>query len=253
MHESSGPSENNTLTEPVSRVRDKHTSRQWRRCKFRGIGSSSVSLIIIWTFAMSFLLNTALRVGFSDYLKGVTVKELEGEYAFCSGCISTSIKSTSRGGHQSIQTVKYSLRVMWFLSIVSCALTITGYSLPTATSTLFIFRLFVNFLPLPILGGAFLASAIPLGIDQIISGPSDSISAFIQWMVWASALGCMFSNALRFVTHRCTHYQDTNHQVIMLYSPAPLLSIGLLRLLFRSQTGPGASDCQSCHSHFSKS
>ena len=34
LHESSGPSENNTLTEPVSRVRDKHNSRQWRRCKF---------------------------------------------------------------------------------------------------------------------------------------------------------------------------------------------------------------------------
>ena len=227
LHESSGPSENNTLTEPVSRVRDKHTSRQWRRCKFRGIGSSSVLLIIIWLFLISISLSTIIR--FQYYLTPDDTGEIGA------GCLSSVVvflpvsSLLAEVVISRYKLVRYSLRAIWFLSIVNCALTITGYSVPTATSTLFFTPLIVTFILLATLFGAFIATIIPLAIDQIITGSSDNISAFIQWMLWSSAVGLKFPNELNYIVHMCVLYPEKQIYIsIVSLMPALLLSIGLI-------------------------
>ena len=125
--------------------------------------------------------------------------------------------------------VRYSLRVMWFLSIVSCALTITGYSLTTATSTLSTFRLFLMLLPVAILFGAFLASVIPLGIDQIITGSNNNISAFIQWMLWSIAVGNSVVKTVGYTAYTCMHYQESDTLIMILsLIPVFLLSVAIV-------------------------
>ena len=84
--------------------------------------------------------------------------------------------------------VPMSLRAMWVLSIIDTVFKILVYSLSIPHSELFYVKLIIIVLPCTILLVAFLASAIPFGIDQIITGSNDNISAFIQWIVWACFL-----------------------------------------------------------------
>ena len=228
LHESSGPSENNKLTEPVSRVRDKHTSRQWRRCKFRGIGSSNVLLIIIWTLLINVFLNATASIQY--YLSPYETLTASAGCIIISVVVFLPVSSLiAEVVISRYKLVRYSLRAMWFLSIVSCALTITGYSLTTATSTLSTFRLFLMLLSVATLFGAFLASVIPLGIDQIITGSNNNISAFIQWMLWSIAVGNSVVKTVGYTAYTCMHYQESDTLIMILsLIPVFLLSVAIV-------------------------
>jgi peptide/histidine transporter 3/4 len=76
--------------------------------------------------------------------------------------------------------------------------------------------------------GAFIASAIPLGIDQVTSGSNTNISAFVTWLGWASFCGFSIPGITGSVFYNCTHLMESEVRMIMSLLPVLLLSVGLI-------------------------
>ena len=100
--------------------------------------------------------------------------------------LDSSCESPSRRGCRvgSYKLVSHSLRAVWLLSTLSAIVSVCEKSLPLTNTTIHYTQL-ILVLPQYVLLGAFIATAVPLGIDQIHSASVSSISAFIQWLLWA--------------------------------------------------------------------
>ena len=81
--------------------------------------------------------------------------------------------------------ISYSLRILWILSVIASIISIIEEIVPVAETTLLTVQLLMTLIPGLWLLGAFRASAVPFGIDQITGGWAANISAFIQWLSWA--------------------------------------------------------------------
>ena len=88
------------------------------------------------------------------------------------------------------------------------------------------FQLLLFVVPQYLLIGVFIATAIPLGIDQINGGSNTNISAFIQWFGWVYFSGMAIPPVLGSIVYKCTDFQQVN--MIMSLVPVLLLSVGLI-------------------------
>ncbi|CAI8032588.1 hypothetical protein GBAR_LOCUS18421 [Geodia barretti] len=76
--------------------------------------------------------------------------------------------------------------------------------------------------------GVFLASAVPLGIDQVTGGSDANISAFIQWLCWGFYSGFAITSILGSVLLNCSRLQPSEVSMVMSLLPVLLLSVGLI-------------------------
>lgn len=127
------------------------------------------------------------------------------------------------------RTISYALRILWLLSIAESVLSICEYCLPHTDETFYYIQLFLAVVPGYVLKGAFLANAIPLGMDQITDGSNTNVCAFIIWLAWAS-LGTSYTIAsvLAPVLYKCSHLITGEVSLVISLLPVLLLSIALV-------------------------
>ena len=230
---------NNTQAKSTPRLHKfRHFGRLLRRkWQFRSIGSRSILLILIWQFLITCSLGITLgelqvyTLALKDEPVAATPKDetypLEvaatGILVLCCSIlpISSLLAEVAIGRYK---LISYSLKLMWLLYIVSAVISVWEES----PVTLYFFQLFLA-LPQFLLLGAFLASAVPLGIDQIVSGTNTNISAFIQWLSWAFYSGFAIPDIVVPVLYSCTDFfKKSQVNMIMSLLPVILLSVGLI-------------------------
>ena len=199
-----------------------------RKWQFRSIGSRSILLILIWQLLITSSLGITwgkLQVYTLALTKDETPLVLPATGILVLSCsifpISSLLAEVAIGRYK---LISYSLKLMWLLYIVSAVISVWEES----PVTLYFFQLFLT-LPQFLLLGAFLTSAVPLGIDQIVSGTNTNISAFIQWLSWAFYSGFAISDITGSVLYSCTDslkHVQVNRIVSLL--PVLLLSVGLI-------------------------
>ena len=179
---------NNTLAESTPRfLKFRHFCKLLRRkWQFRSIGSRSIVLILIWQLLITSSLGITWRKlqAYSSTLKKDETESYSlvlpplGILVLCCSIlpISSLLAEVAIGRYK---LISYCLKLMWLLYIVSAVISVWEES----PVTLYFFQLFL-IIPQFLFLGAFLASAVPLGIDQIVSGTNTNISAFIQWLSW---------------------------------------------------------------------
>ena len=232
----------NTLTESAAtlqktdrdQVRHHRHHGKCRKWSSRGIGSRSILLILAWQFIIQCSLGLALKhFNFNHQLHkedslglGVgdsSVFALQEKYIlgfavfFCVLFPITSLLAEvviSR-----YRLVSYSLKVMWLLSIVFSVISVCE------EANLFTIKLLILVTQYVLLG-AFIASAVPLGIDQITGGSTANISAFIQWLTWAFFSGRAIAKITGSLLYNCFYFQFVS--MIVLPLQVLLLSVGLI-------------------------
>ena len=224
------------------------THKHWKR-PFRSVCSSQLVIILAW----SFIVNCSLRLSRYNldypHLRLETNKQ-ENSYApwlthwndvinnmaFAISCPIAGLIAEVIVGRYKL--ISYSLRGLWLLSIASCVLSICEYCVPKAghtTTRIFYVHFFLVVVPAFVLKGAFLANAIPLGIDQITDGAKSTICAFILWLVWAfNGSAYTTADVLAPAFYKCSHMEARDVSVIISLLPTLLLSIGLLIDFFLS-------------------
>jgi peptide/histidine transporter 3/4 len=231
----------NKLTESASGIQEdgnrhggRRTDRQRRKWRLRGIGSSSLLLILTWGFIISCSINFTQET-FDVYYqvekeRTVPLWVVEANIVVISSLSCITIPIVSLIAEVAIgryKLVSYSLKAMWFISIVGSVITICGETLPATKALVFIAKLFL-LVPQYMLLGAFIASAIPLGIDQVTSGSNTNISAFVTWLGWGSFCGFSIPGITGSVFYNCTHLMESEVRMIMSLLPVLLLSVGLI-------------------------
>ena len=124
--------------------------------------------------------------------------------------------------------ISYSLRTLSILSAIAYIISIIEEILPVAENTLLTVQLLMTLIPGLWFLGAFKASAVPLGIDQITGGSAANISAFIQWLSWAFFSGLATSSIIGSILYDCTGLQANKVSTIMSLLSVLLLSVGLI-------------------------
>ena len=220
-----------TLAEPDSRSQKNEaqfTKRQRRKWPFHTIGSRSLLLILAWQFIIECSLSSTLQRSNLIMERGETSLWLVQANVLSIAtisCISIPIASLlAEVVVTRYKLVRYSLKAMWLLSIVASIISTFEESLPVAKTTVYIILL----VPQYSLLGAFLASAVPLGIDQINGGLNSNISAFIQWLLWAYFSGIAIPSTIQSVLTNCTHFRTSDVNMVMSLLPVVLLSVGLI-------------------------
>ena len=147
--------------------------------QFRGIGSSSILPIPTWEFIICCSLGFPVyRIEYlhrhsrnqddNDY---VSLWLMQGKIPVWHCSIFYNLtpysRSSGTGGYWSIQTHQFSLRTLWILSAIASIISIIEEILPVANTTLLTVQLLMTLIPGLWLLGAFTASAVPFGIDQI--------------------------------------------------------------------------------------
>ena len=246
----------NTLAESIPRFQKfrnfgRLLGRKWQ---FRSIGSRSILLILIWQLLITSSLGITWRKlqAYSSTLKtdetesySLVLPVLGILVLSCSILPISSLLAEVAIGRYKL--ISYSLKLMWLLYIVSAVISVWEES----PVTLYLFQLFL-IIPQFLLLGAFLASAVPLGIDQIVSGTNTHISAFIQWLSWAFYSGFAISDIVGSVLYSCTEFFKTcssQQDSVTATSPTAFCWTHF-GLLFPPQTSKRASDCQSSESYF---
>ena len=208
----------------------RHVGRLLRsKWQFRSISSRSILLILTWQL----LITCSLGITWGElqyYTLALTKDETyalgvpaTGILVLCCSIfpISSLLAEVAIGRYK---LISHSLKLMWLLYIVSAVISVWEES----PVTLYFFQLFLT-LPQYLLLGAFLASAVPLGIDQIVSGTNTNISAFIQWLSWAFYTGFAISDIVVPVLYSCTDFfKKRQVNIIMSLLPVILLSVGLI-------------------------
>ena len=202
-----------------------------RKWQFRSIGSRSILLTLIWQLLITSSIGITWRKlqAYSSTLKTDETESYSlvlpvlGILVLCCSIlpISSLLAEVAIGRYK---LISYCLKLMRLLYIVSAVISVWEES----PVTLYFFQLFL-ILPQFLLLGAFLASAVPLGIDQIVSGTNTNISAFIQWLSWAFYSGFAISDIIGSVLYSCTEFLkrvQVNRIVSLL--PVLLLSVGLI-------------------------
>ena len=231
----------NKLTESASGIQEdgnrhggRRTDRQRRKWRLRGIGSSSLLLILTWGFIISCSINFTQET-FDVYYqvekeRTVPLWVVDANIVVISSLSCITIPIVSLIAEVAIgryKLVSYSLKAMWFISIVGSVITICGETLPATKALVSIAKLFL-LVPQYMLLGAFIASAIPLGIDQVTSGSNTNISAFVTWLGWGSFCGFSIPGITGSVFYNCTHLMESEVRMIMSLLPVLLLSVGLI-------------------------
>ena len=233
----------NTLTESAPRIQETDRSQvrhhrnrgKWRKCSFRSIGTRSILLILTWQF----IIQCAIRFTFNNFhqlqkegslgLRDSSVFAVQEKYILGFAILScvlipivTLLAEVVIGRYR---LVSYSLKVMWLLSIVGCVFSICEKALPVAKTKLFPIE-WIVIVTLYLLQGAFIASAVPLGIDQIIGGSAANISAYLQWLGWTFVSGETIANIIGSILHMWSDFKAIS--VICLLLPVLLLSVALI-------------------------
>ena len=210
---------------------DKHNGKQRRKWKFRSIGSSRVLLILIWYFIICCSLELTLHQ--MQYFQSLENQDNESIPLWmvkslrllCMATLSISCPVASLLAEvvmSRYKLVSYCLKAIWLLSVVSAIVSICEDSLPK--HGLYTITLFVIVIPQYLILGAFLASAVPLGIDQITGGSNNNISAFIQWFVWVHFCGL----AAPLIVGSVLYSIISKVSMIISLLPVLLLSVGLI-------------------------
>ena len=210
---------------------DKHNGKQRRKWKFRSIGSSRVLLILIWYFIICCSLELTLHQ--MQYFQSLENQDNESIPLWmvkslpllCMATLSISCPVASLLAEvvmSRYKLVSYCLKAIWLLSVVSAIVSICEDSLPK--HGLYTITLFVIVIPQCLILGAFLASAVPLGIDQITGGSNNNISAFIQWFVWVNYCGL----AAPLIVGSVLYSIISKVSMIISLLPVLLLSVGLI-------------------------
>lgn len=224
------------------RAKGKNTCRQrrwWRNCKYRGLGSSSLLLILAWYFITGASLQSSLNrleieltnentsTGF--FLLLIEKKKI---FAILVVLLVLSIPVASLFGGVAIsryKLVSYTLKLMWTLSIVNSTLTMfEPFFSKTTALHLCTARLVVVLGPQVILFGAFTTCVVPLGLDQISSGSSANISSFIHWLVWTFYSGIAIPGILDSAIQYCSNLKQGEKIILSSLFPVMLLSVGLI-------------------------
>ena len=224
-------------TTEVQSLLDRHTGiRPRRKWQFRGIGSSSILLILTWEFIISCSLAFSLyRIQFftkQDLHNSVSLWFSKAKYLIGVAVVSTILlpliillAQVVIGGYKLISCC---LKILWILSLIASIISIFEESMPVSKTTLLAIQLLIILIPSCWFLGAFIASAVPLGIDQITGGSAANITAFIQWLNWAACAGLATSSIIGSVLYDCTNFKASEVSTIMSLVPVLLLSVGLI-------------------------
>ena len=208
-----------------------------RKCSFRSIGSRSVLLVLAWEFIIQSTLGFTLhKMQYSEPVKGneessVVLWIQNSTYLTSLSVLSISCPIASLLAEVVIGRYKlmsYTLRALWLLSIISALISLCEESLPLAGTTIYNIQLIVLIIPLYLLQGAFLASAVPLGRDQISTGSDTNISAFILWFLWALFCGLGVPSTIGAILYKCSHLKASDVGLILSLMAVVLLSVGLI-------------------------
>ena len=213
-----------------------------RKWQFRTIGSSHLVIILVW----GFIIDCSLRL--TDYrlqyphmqLENMQLEEdnsvspwlthwseIATSVTFAISCPLAGLLAEVAVGRYRL--ISHSLKALWVLSIAGSALSICEHCLSRAGNTMYNVQFFLVALPAVALKGAFLANAIPLGLDQIIHGSITATCAFILWLGWISfGSGYSIATLLAPVLYKCSHMPTSDVAVILSILPVILLSIGLI-------------------------
>ena len=212
----------------MNRCETKQKRKKW---PFRSIGSSSLLLILTWQFIIQCSLSvTRNRIQYqmsetvnkdSQWIMGDT---LLGVATLSISCPIASILAEVAFGRYKL--VSFSLKAMWIISVFTCIVSICQEYLPLTNTTLLLFQLLVLVTPQYLLLGIFIASAVPLGIDQINGGSSVNISALIQWFGWVYFSGMALPLILGSIVYNFMDFKIIS--MIMSLVPVLLLSVGLI-------------------------
>ena len=122
--------------------------------------------------------------------------------------------------------VSCSLKAMWLLSVVASIISIFKENL---SETLYTIQLFLLLVPQYFILGAFVASTIPLGLDQINGCSDRNICAFIQWSLWAYFSGEAISTIIDSNFNNIfIRSQQSEVMKVMSLLPVLLMSVGLV-------------------------
>ena len=214
----------------------RHTNRRRRKWRPRTVGSCSLLLILVWGFIITSSIYFTQETFDVDiyYTLGeetpVSLWVVEANLLGISSlsCITLPIVSLlAEVAIGRYKLVSYSLKVLWFISVLSSVVTICGETFSAVKTIAYITKLFL-LVPQYMLLGAFIASAVPLGIDQITSGSNTNISAFIQWLGWSSFCGFAIPGFMGSVFYKCTPLMEREIRMMLSLLPVLLLSVGLI-------------------------
>ena len=229
---------NNTLTSRDNqgvKVRHMKTTRGKWLC--RCIGSRSLLLILIWQFITSCsveftvqrmkYLHHQLKKGEEDEFAALLLvrKSHMGIVATLSCILIPIVSLVAEVVIGRYKLVSLSLKAMWLISIGGSLISVCADKIPLGESTIFTFQLFLVFIPQYLFLGAFIATTVPLAMDQIIGGSDANVSAFLQWLAWAHVSGIALPNLF---IYDCTDLQSSEVSTMMSLLPVILLSVGLI-------------------------
>ena len=226
--------------EESNRYRVRNINRPRRKWRFRKLGSNTILLIIAWEFitscSLSLTVHKILQHFHSNLDKGeedgsVSLWMVKGDTLIGIATLSISCPIASLLAEVVIsryKLVSFSLKAMWLLSLTASIVSICQESLPVKDTTINSIQLYVLVIPHYLFRGAFLASAVPLGMDQITGGSNDNISAFIQWFGWAFFSAMAIARIIGSLLYDCTYLQESEASMILSLLPVLLLSVGLI-------------------------
>ena len=211
-----------------------HTERK-RKWPFRSIGSRRLVLILVWGFLIDCSLSlTNYKLQYTRLLvEDNTVSPWSTHWnklamlaTFAIFCPLASLLAEVIVGRY--QLISHSMKVLWLLSIAGTILSICQYHLPRAGDAIYNVQFYLVVVPSIALQGAFIATAIPLGLDQITDGSNTTVCAYIVWFVWITCSGESIVISLAMVLYRCFHMHTNDVSVIISIIPVFLLSVGLI-------------------------
>ena len=234
------PSDSLTESQETIASQVKYTVQRWK-WPFRNIGSSRLVIILIWAFLIDCSLRLTLyKLQYSHFK--TDKHKIENSYSplqthwtdvavnvtFALSCPIAGLIAEVYIGRYKV--ISYALRLLWLLTIVGSLLSIWDYTVPHAKEKLYYVQCFIVVVPGYALKGAFLANAIPLGMDQITDGSHTNVCAYILWLTWASiGSGYSVAAAIGPVLYKCFHHSQLRDiSLIISLLPVLLLSVGLV-------------------------
>ena len=126
------------------------------------------------------------------------------------------------------RVIRTSLLLLWVCSLTGCLLSMVDYVVPNSDTSLYYMQLLLVVTPSYIFKGAFVANAIPFGMDQLLGGSSEQVCAFVTWFAWFG-VGASYAvaSAVAPVLYKCGNLQVAQMAIVISYLPPLLLSLGL--------------------------
>ena len=121
-----------------------------------------------------------------------------------------------------------SLLLLWVCSLFGCLLSMVDYVVPNSDKSLYYIQLLLVVTPSYVFKGAFVANAIPFGMDQLLGGSSEQVCAFVTWFAWFG-VGTSYAvaSAVAPVLYKCSNLDTAEMTIVISCLPPLLLSLGL--------------------------